>query len=65
MAIDKNRKSRKYRAALIDAVSHERLWSIVFTRPAFITAVPVGAVTSTQGWSVRSKPCETTPLSGV
>ena len=38
MAIDKNRKSRKYRAALIDAVSHERLWSIVFTRPAFITA---------------------------
>ena len=39
MAIDKNRKSRKYRAALIDAVTHERLWSIVFTRPAFIAAI--------------------------
>ena len=39
MANDKNRTSRKYRASLIDAVSHERLWSIVFTRPAFITAI--------------------------
>ena len=38
MANDKNRTSRKYRASLIDAVSHERLWSVVFTRPAFITA---------------------------
>ena len=38
MAIDKKRNNRKYRAALIDAVSHERLWSIVFTRPAFIAA---------------------------
>ena len=39
MANDKNRTSRKYRASLIDAVSHERLWSIVFTRPAFVTAI--------------------------
>ena len=38
MANDKNRSTRKYRASLIDAFSHERLWSIVFTRPAFITA---------------------------
>ena len=40
MANDKNRTSRKYRASLIDAVSHERLWSIVFTRPAFVTGYP-------------------------
>ena len=39
MAIDKKRSNRKYRASLIDAISHERLWSIVFTRPAFIAAV--------------------------
>ena len=39
MANDKNRTTRKYRASLIDAMSHERLWSIVFTRPAFILAV--------------------------
>ena len=39
MANDKNRTTRKYRASLIDAVSHERLWSIVFTRPAFVTAI--------------------------
>ena len=39
MANDKNRTFRKYRASLIDAVSHERLWSIVFTRPAFVTAI--------------------------
>ena len=38
MAIDKKRNNRKYRAAIVDAVSHERLWSIVFTRPAFIAA---------------------------
>ena len=38
MAIDKKRNNRKYRAAVTDAVSHERLWSIVFTRPAFIAA---------------------------
>ena len=36
MAIDKNRTSRKYRAAVTDAASHERVWSIVFTKPAFI-----------------------------
>ena len=44
MAIDNNKKTRKYRAALIDAFSHERLWSIVFTRPAFIIAAISGAV---------------------
>ena len=44
MAIDNNRKTRKYRAALIDAVSHERLWSIPFTRPVFIAVVISGAV---------------------
>ena len=44
MAIDNNRKTRKYRAALIDAVSHERLWSIPFTRPVFIAVVVSGAV---------------------
>ena len=38
MAIDNNKKIRKYRLALIDGISHERLWSIVFTRPAFIIA---------------------------
>ena len=39
MAIDKNRKSRKYRAALMDAATHQRLWSIIFTRPAFIAVI--------------------------
>ena len=39
MANDNNNKTRKYRASLIDAVSHERLWSVVFTRPAFIIAI--------------------------
>ena len=39
MAIDNNRKTRKYRAAIIDGATHERLWSIVFTRPAFIAAI--------------------------
>lgn len=32
-------KSRTFRLALIDAVSHERLWSVRFTRPVFITAL--------------------------
>ena len=44
MANDNNKKIRKYRAALTDAVSHERLWSLVFTRPAFLTAVISSAV---------------------
>jgi murein DD-endopeptidase MepM/ murein hydrolase activator NlpD len=39
MANDNNNKTRKYRASLVDAVSHERLWSVVFTRPAFIVAI--------------------------
>jgi len=38
MANDNNKKTRKYRAALTDAVSHERLWTLVFTRPAFVAA---------------------------
>ena len=38
MAIDNNKKIPKYRLALTDGTSHERLWSIVFTRPAFIIA---------------------------
>ena len=36
--------SRTYRLALIDAVSHERLWSVRFTRPIFIGAVVSGVV---------------------
>ncbi len=38
MANDNNRKARKYRLALTDGISHERLWSVVFTRPYFIIA---------------------------
>jgi murein DD-endopeptidase MepM/ murein hydrolase activator NlpD len=36
--------SRTYRFSLIDAVSHERLWSVRFTRPIFIGAVVSGVV---------------------
>ena len=39
-----NKKSRTYRLALIDAVSHERLWSVRFTRPIFIGALVSGIV---------------------
>ena len=39
MAIDNKKKPRKYRLALTDAVSHERLRSLTFTRTSFITAV--------------------------
>ena len=39
MAIDKKSGTRKYRAALIDADTFERVWSLVFTRPAFIAAI--------------------------
>ena len=38
MAIDNKKKPRKYRLALTDAVSHERLRSLTFTRTSFITA---------------------------
>lgn len=38
---DKN-PSRNYRLSLIDAVSHERLWSVRFTRPIFIGALVSG-----------------------
>ncbi len=38
------KKSRTYRFALIDAVSHERLWSLRFTRPIFIGALASGIV---------------------
>ena len=44
MALDKNRNTRKYRAAITDAASHERVWSIVFTRPAFIVVAVSTAV---------------------
>ena len=44
MAIDKNKNTRKYRAAVTDAISHERLWSIVFTKPAFIVVAISTAV---------------------
>jgi len=36
---DKNKKNRSFRLALVDAVSHERLWSIKYTRTAMIIAV--------------------------
>ena len=40
MAIDNNkRKARKYRVAVTDALSHERLWSMVFSRPVTIAAI--------------------------
>ena len=38
MAIDNKKKTRRYRLALTDAVSHERLRSLTFTRTSFITA---------------------------
>lgn len=45
MAIDNTKKkTRKYRLALTDAVSHERIRSLTFTRPMFITAVVSAAV---------------------
>ena len=40
---DKN-PSRNYRLSLIDAVSHERLWSVRFTKPIFIGALVSGIV---------------------
>lgn len=38
------KNSRNYRLSLIDAVSHERLWSVRFTRPIFIGAMVSGIV---------------------
>ena len=38
------KESRNYRLSLIDAVSHERLWSVRFTRPIFIGATVSGIV---------------------
>ena len=38
------KNSRNYRLSLIDAVSHERLWSVRFTRPIFIGALVSGIV---------------------
>ena len=35
----KKKKSRSFRLALIDAISHERLWSIRYTRTAMIIAI--------------------------
>ena len=37
-------KARKYRVAVTDALSHERLWSTVLTRPTLVTALVSGAV---------------------
>ena len=34
----KDKKTRNFRLALVDAQSHERLWSIRFTKPQFIWA---------------------------
>ena len=34
----KDKKTRNYRLALVDAQSHERLWSLRFTKPQFIWA---------------------------
>ncbi len=36
---DKNKKNRSFRLALVDAISHERLWSIRYTRTTMIVAV--------------------------
>ena len=44
MANDNNGKIRRFRLALTDGVSHERLWSVAFTRPAFIVAAVSAAV---------------------
>lgn len=44
MAKDNNKKTRKYRLALTDAFSHERLRSLTFTRPAFIAVAVSAAV---------------------
>ena len=38
------KNSRNYRLSLIDAVSHERLWSVRFTRPIFIGALVSGII---------------------
>ena len=40
------KNSRNYRLSLIDAVSHERLWSVRFTRPIFVGALVSGIVVS-------------------
>ena len=44
MAIDNKKKTRRFRLALTDAVSHERLRSLTFTRTSFITAAVSAAV---------------------
>ena len=38
------KNSRNYRLSLIDAVSHERLWNVRFTRPIFIGALVSGVI---------------------
>ena len=38
------KNSRNFRLSLIDAVSHERLWSVRFTRPSFIGALVSGII---------------------
>lgn len=40
----KDKKARNYRLALVDAQSHEKLWSFRFTKPAFVWAAVSTAV---------------------
>ena len=42
--------SRNYRLSLVDAVTHECLWSLRFTRPLFLGAVISGAVVAIVGF---------------
>lgn len=42
--------SRNYRLSLVDASSHERLWSLRFTRPLFLGAVISGVVVAIVGF---------------
>ena len=44
-----DKKVRSFRLALVDALSHERLWSIRFTRTAFIIAILSAVVLITVG----------------
>lgn len=37
-------KARKYRVSVMDALSHERLWTTIVARPVLITALVSGAV---------------------
>ena len=41
---EKKKKNRAFRLALVDAVSHERIWSFRYTRTAMIVAIVSAAV---------------------